>query len=132
MPTTAAERHDGGEREERAVPRPVGGDADRREPRGGGTVGDLVGELQRIAAALPAYRPDPADGLVWAYYDSALSGLYGAILALGEVQRFVGAGTRRLASTDGPAHAGRAAWSGVANGDRTEAGARTGSPPAVA
>lgn len=51
------------------------------------SVDDLVDGLRRIAATLPAHQPDPADGLVWAQYDAALSGLYNAIVALGEVQR---------------------------------------------
>lgn len=61
------------------------------------SVDELVDGLRRIAATLPAHQPDPADGLVWAQYDAALSGLYNAIVALGEVQR-LSHGARRPAA----------------------------------
>ncbi len=58
-------------------------------PDGGAPTGvdAIIDDLRHIAATLPAQQPDPADGLVWAAYDAALSGLYGVIVALGEVQR---------------------------------------------
>ncbi len=116
------------------MPAPVKRSARNQEPGAAAGVGELVDELRRVAAALPAFQPDPSEGLIWAHYDAALSGLYGAILALGEVQRLATAGGGHLPPVERAGGAGRTSWhAGRVSGSRAvPEQAVIAAPPAIA
>ena len=134
MATSTAGWHDGPDRGGRSEPAPERRSARHPVPGADGGVGELVDELRRVAAALPAFQPDPSEGLIWAHYDAALSGLYGAILALGEVQRLATAGVGPLPPVERAGGTGRTTWhAGRANGSRAVSEqAVIAAPPAIA
>ncbi len=134
MSTRAAGWHGGPDRDVPGVPVPSRRHAGHPQPGADGGVGELVDQLRRVAAALPAFQPDPTEGLIWAHYDAALSGLYGAILALGEVQRLAAADVEHLRAAERAGSTASTAWRPArVNGNRTApGGAVIPAPPAIA
>jgi hypothetical protein len=47
----------------------------------------LIMPLRAIIDAFPVEPPEPSDGETWLYFDSAITGLYGALAALQDIER---------------------------------------------
>jgi hypothetical protein len=47
----------------------------------------LIMPLRAIIDAFPVEPPEPFDGETWLYFDSAITGLYGALAALQDLDR---------------------------------------------
>jgi len=47
----------------------------------------LILPLRAIIDAFPVGPPEPFDGETWLYFDSAITGLYGALAALQDIER---------------------------------------------
>lgn len=61
----------------------------------------LVTRLRVIVNALSLHLPDPSDGVAWVHFDTALSDLHGALIALGDVHEGSASGSTLL-SHPGP------------------------------
>ena len=61
------------------------------DEKGTGTTTDrlaaLIMPLRAIIDAFPVEPPEPFDGETWLYFDSAMTGLYGALAALQDIER---------------------------------------------
>lgn len=53
---------------------------------------ELIAGLRAIAAALPEVSPEVDDGAVWVRFETAMSDLYSALVALEDVERDRGQG----------------------------------------